>query len=573
MEWLRAEAPRFANKYHDIESNVLEAVLEALFYSLDKLRKDKKYPALTALQTQIMHLLDDGKMEWFELENSKDITALQDLPSQVYIDVLESILKATTYNRDRANADIPGLPRHKAVTVTASLFLHLVGVDRQKFSQGQLVLHLPESLTQQQQHQSKFFLVKLLYELVIICFYLSSDVTARRWTMWLAQVINANCIYNVNLDQQLNNIMIYYIQQFPGQTIHPIEIDLPLIDPGSQYKYQGMNPSIVSCEKGYLINIRAVNYEQKNAVWFKSRAKDDKIRTKNYLVGLSSEYQKIWQVEVVDRSNLPRYDTGIFGLEDCRIFWLNGPQGDPHQAQLDNTDSTNSIIKYGIDFSQLAVSCTTADSRLPFNPQISVGRHGADLCDGKIAIEELIALTKEGTGYRCEKNWLPFIENGKARFIYGYNPLELIDVPVVDQWRNQLGVKNLRLKVQSQCQTKFKKDLPIKLHDYRGSCSPIVCKIANQKVYLVCVHGVIMTNIRYYHSRFLVFNLVWDLLSYTSPFCFKNSGIEYCAGMCLTEDQENIICTYGVEDRQAYFSVIPLKALESQLIYPEEVLM
>ncbi|MFY7843279.1 MAG: hypothetical protein ACOVOR_04610, partial [Rhabdochlamydiaceae bacterium] len=120
---------------------------------------------------------------------------------------------------------------------------------------------------------------------------------------------------------------------------------------------------------------------------------------------------------------------------------------------------------------------------------------------------------------------------------------------------------------QGECQEFLKKDYRrdynLDLSRFRGSAPPISYKDG----YLCLVHEVYHVSdskILYTH-RFIHIGEDFHLKRISKSFVFQTKGIEFCPGMTI--NNEELILTFGREDKEAYFCRMKLEDLEKLFFY------
>ena len=570
-----------------------------------------------------------SEISWFGNHSELSLALADQLDSSELLTLVETILESSVKCRTKE--------KYKLAATTISYVCNLLGLDwsllleENKLDLAFTHRDIDESL----KDEARLIICRALFDLSITYYYCVPP-EQRYKGLTICQTIQANS-HVITPDYQSmlrlsHSNMLFYVQPWPEdeQQIIRLDIALPLTEPGSEHYYQPMNPSIVRCDNGYLVNLRTVNYNQERTVHWHIHDQKNIVRTKNYLLGLSNEYKILWHVPVVDNSPTTRFPTGVLGLEDCRLFWADKQCGDVEAGCFKNgtglveeikeyedeedededgdgrnehpdkgkgkeneleeqltdqlaSEETDSEKLFGLDLSKVYFSCTTADTRLVNGvrcPQISVGCYNRQLVNGQASVAELIPMIKAGMHTRVEKNWLPFIDDaGKQCFIYDCKKaLEVVDNPVAESWKRA----DKFTPRTGQARTILRKSMAIHFEDIRGSASPVRCSMMiageEQDVWLVCVHSVITKQeddgwTRWYQSYFICFDPQWKVLAYTKAFYFKNFGVEYCAGMCLSHDQQSILCTFGVEDCEAYISIIKLSDLSKHLLLVDDLRM
>ena len=314
----------------------------------------------------------------------------------------------------------------------------------------------------------------------------------------------------------------FYVQTLPHRLFMPVEIDLPLIDEGVEERYHPMNPSIIKTSDGYKMICRSVNYTQTGAKFYQTNDKKGIFRTKNFLIHYDKHFNLIAQNELVE--NLPRervrswISDNTKGLDDCRIFEFKG---------------------------RIWFTCTTSDTNPTGNYQISACRLAQDEKEG---VDKLIPLLGPDP-HRCEKNWAPCVIDDELMLIYSYDPF------VVYQ-------PNL---ITGRCEKVVNYKPHHDLSSFRGSASPIIF----DEGYLILIHEVSHMDdyTRKYFHRFVYLTQDFVVQKISRPFIFKHSGIEFCCGMTINHDEDELIIGVGIEDREAYLCFTSLNTIRS-LLYP-----
>lgn len=326
-------------------------------------------------------------------------------------------------------------------------------------------------------------------------------------------------------DQAYRNTLCY-VDGLKNAKFEPIVIDLPCIREGFPARYNLMNPSIQKTATGYNMICRTVNYVQIGAQHFKSLDVLDPtntVRTRNFLVAYNKDIKLISQKEIVeDLPRLKHQARNVLGLEDCRIFGLN-----------------NSIW----------FTCTTLDTNPTGQPQISLCKLADDRSGDVINVEKLIPLIGPDPS-RCEKNWLPFLQDNQLHVLYSYNPL-IIYKPNIDVPFSMINNAVLTKRIASN-------------HDlsrFSGSAAPIEFDDG----YLVLVHETIHTDQRNYIHRFVYLDKDFNITKVSKPFIYFHKGIEYCCGMTIDHSGKNLLMPVGVEDREAFLCSVDLDTVRSLL--------
>lgn len=322
-------------------------------------------------------------------------------------------------------------------------------------------------------------------------------------------------------DQAYKNLLFYCPRLQEKRSI-PIHFDLPLIFQESEEHYYPMNPSILKTENGYRVICRTVNYTQSGAKHFHTNDPNGIFRTRNFLLDYDGHFHLQSQHEIIE--DLPRKRIQSFnleGLDDCRIF------------ALDNA---------------VWFSCTTGDTNPYGTFQISLCKLRETLNDQNVKVEKLIPLMGPDP-YRCEKNWLPFVQDGRIHFIYSYDPFIVFSPDIKT----------------GQCQRSIQYEPSYDFSHFRGSAGPI----AFDDGYLLLVHEVVLQSdlSRCYVHRFLFLDTNFKVIKITKPFYFQHHGVEYCCSMTINHEADELILPLGLEDKEAHLYFFDCDSIRS-LLYP-----
>jgi hypothetical protein len=535
----------------------------------------------------------------------KLITSKRIILDPSVVQSIDILISTVTKHRNQSQ-------HQEAANIVFNIF-EILGIDWTSFDEFKLrfrpLITTDTSLTVDEHRISKESIEKIicncLYELSIVSFYLKIP-NCKEYSLWLTQIVGMNPNVEIGHAKSAMHNYLFCLSMLNGikQQLSVDPDRYPLAK-----RYNCLNPSIIKCDIGYLINLRTVNYYMKENIYYFSKDDDNIIRTQNYLMGLDENLKVLWDIEVMDCAPTTREPSRVHGLEDCRIFWLpedktekysktdikitNGDiienriqsrvteiegtrmtQGAFSAVEVIENDVVNPVNHHssnylGFDLSRLGVSTTTW-IRSQF-PQVAVGRFNPVINeDGKVEIKELIPMTYEKALHRCEKNWVFFTDDeNKSHFIYDHWPLTMIEARPVNEW---MAGKSVR-PMHTICRMSMHKEQPLRMMSHRGSSLPIryiLWKGAKNEVdiHLICVHSVIFNNKRrYYYNKLLAYDLNWNLVAISKPFNIMHKGIEYCAGMVLDHSGKNLIFTLGVEDREAYIVSVKREEID-ELMFP-----
>lgn len=282
--------------------------------------------------------------------------------------------------------------------------------------------------------------------------------------------------------------------------------------------YVPCNPSVIAEPDGYLVNCRAVNYLQRNALAYEFPEGDGVVRTRNVLMRLAPDLSVRDEREIHGVPPPPR-EARIQGLEDMRLL-------------------------------------RTAEGLLGF--AVTADRHPSGLvgmCVVRLAedgqVRSVAALTGQGH-LRVEKNWVPYLgPAGEPRLIYALEPLTRLTVD----------------PVSGACRVLEERQLAWDLSGARGSGGPVPFEREGRPGELLLVHEVALLpgwRRRYLH-RFVWLDADGAGAAATRAFWFRGLGVEFAAGLCRAHEPGDLLVSLGVEDREAWLARIPAESVRARL--------
>jgi hypothetical protein len=312
--------------------------------------------------------------------------------------------------------------------------------------------------------------------------------------------------------------------------------------------YFATNPSITTGgrENSRLwINLRLINYTQKAASEFNSLDPDGIIRTENMIMECHWELKdidytngKILEMKGVSERLFP---SPVTGMEDLHFI-----VGNCETAPFPTFTGTSRQIRKDT-IPQIAMIYTNFyDASLP-------ERYEAN------DIVHLISPKMD----RCEKNWIPFIENGEMKVIYDYHPFSIYRIPS-NVTRGTESDRSTILIVEPIKELEC--DLRIGNGNRRGSAMASLSKVFDG--YLVVVHEIafLKDHARKYFHRFLLFNRKWELKRLSHLYSLRKGMVEFIAGIAVNHDETEFVISYGIEDREAWISRFRLANLFEKMI-------
>lgn len=327
------------------------------------------------------------------------------------------------------------------------------------------------------------------------------------------------------------NNMRFYLQNLKNVRLINLPIRLPLLREGSTLRCLPANPSILKTDDGYIAICRCVNFTQRGAMEYKllEPRPDGKVltKTRNFLLKYDKDFKLLSQKEIIDEISGPmkhKPHTDVEGIEDSRIF------------------------KYE---NALWATCVIWDTNEYHIPQTCLYRladpdSSPSTDKSRISVDYFIPLQGPDPK-RCEKNWLPFIKDGKIYTIYSYDPL------IVNQVDPATG----------RCKEVIRHEQTNDYTTFRGSAAPIKF----DEGYLVVIHQVAFANDgRHYFHRFLKLDNDFQITHVSKPFTYDHNGVEFCCGMTVDHSGKNLIMSLGIEDRQAMLAFVDFDTIRSLLV-------
>jgi len=167
-------------------------------------------------------------------------------------------------------------------------------------------------------------------------------------------------------------------------------------------------------------------------------------------------------------------------------------------------------------------------------------------------LENLVCLASPyGIGFECEKNWVPFEDNG-SKFIYNWHPLRIVDAsnpsftyiisesPTPTFFENVRGSSNFLRHGPKEC-----------LADTQIGIVHVVQHLTPRKYY----HMIVKVSIDPITSAA-------KLLSYSLPFYFYQNAIEYVLGIALGSRADELIVAVSSNDADPSFCLLDLSKIK-----------
>lgn len=272
-----------------------------------------------------------------------------------------------------------------------------------------------------------------------------------------------------------------------------------------QPNFEPTSASFLSYKGQPLLNVRYVNYRLTPEGLYIIYHPKGSLETQNLLCTVSEDLSAItdskWITNLVD---LPVTDEQIQGIEDVRL-WLN---------------------KSG----ELQFIATQRQWSPSKQNRIMVGSVATDTYHTCHVVEP-------PTPTGCEKNWIPFVLDGKDVFIYQWQPFQI----------GEIVGDHLELIVN--------KPMPPLLNGLKGST---IFQLF-QDNWIGVVHSSKDGSPRKYFHYLIVLDKVTGLpLQISQKFVFGRLGVEFCIGFCLEDGSNRIRFWYSQHDRDLAWLSVPL---------------
>lgn len=270
------------------------------------------------------------------------------------------------------------------------------------------------------------------------------------------------------------------------------------INNGDGYKL--LNPSIARWRDELWMIQRTVNYEL-TADGNYVPVVDDNIRTKNWLCKLDHQLNVVESHPIGNPRDwpTPRWPL-VLGFEDSRLF--------VHDDQLWTSSTVRELNEQGLAQMVLA--------RLDLSDP-----NGVRYCDWKV-MNPIHTRTPQ-----YEKNWMPIADQDQTRFVYGSDPIRIID---------------------ADGQTTLIRNHPLSAEHWRGGSQAIPFKDG----YLFAIHETVIPSYkeRTYLHRFVWCDSDWRISRISDAMILKSRGIEFISGMAAIDGR--IIMSFGYKDSESW---------------------
>jgi tetratricopeptide (TPR) repeat protein len=336
------------------------------------------------------------------------------------------------------------------------------------------------------------------YENTILACYISGKTKLNG----LHNMVTYINTYKHHLDNVWDNIF-YYVEPLNSNTYggEYTRLLFPMYN-----EYHVSSCAIIPYKDKILMNARFVNYSIDNKGQYHIRSGDGRVKTKNGLTYLNQLYYPMEDIKLIKEEPQNIYNSNIEGLEDVRLFLFKN--------KLWFTASSKNITQDG----KIVIACGE------YNPESTLMNN--------------ISVLAPPNPSNCEKNWIfvPSLSKDTMNFIYGWHPLEI-------------GAINSEKKLEIH--TKF--ETPTFFSRFRGSSNIYEY---NGRWWCV-VHFVKYSTPRVYYHSIISFNR--DSMkpeTYSLPFCFRKTAIEYCLGIHIRDGK--ICFIFSQNDNEPGFVTVPI---------------
>lgn len=340
--------------------------------------------------------------------------------------------------------------------------------------------------------------ITVLSHIGLACYYLGKIDEAIE--AFESVIISYIASWNLRNDCLINLSKV--MDQLPFNRLIPVECDLP-------YGYHHSSTSIIPYNSGYMMCVRSVNYIIRDDGGYNMYDPHNIVRTTNYLVETDSNLKTLTAKTLTDTTDNKKYNVNIIGMEDIRLFGGNY---------------------------FLTVYPQINSERIP---QMCLGQYDSDG-----SVTKIVPL-KVTENIQCEKNWMPFIKDGKIYVIYSVGSLRIYTIDPDD------GEMKL---------VKDETNTDVNMNEFRGSAPPIPYKNG----YIFTIHQVYHSDPRKYFHRFIWMDKDFNNIKYSKLFYFQNVEIEFNLSICHHED--GLLMPYSFRDSSSTIGILSYDKLDSLLM-------
>ncbi len=343
---------------------------------------------------------------------------------------------------------------------------------------------------------------------------------------------------NLDLRKNLINNYRYYIRPLSYYINYNncFSFDIDINNKSNPNNFS-INPSIVYFNNKYIISSREINYNyhldydysdwsgpniySNNFIFIVNNLDD--LKNKNYILHKKINFNL--------SPNFKFYDNFFMGFEDLRLFIYDNKLFGICTAKFTNDKNLNEMCL-----------CYFDDNYDVYN----------------------ICILNNYNNHINQKNWCPFVnnQNNKLQFLYSNNPTT--QILTFDTSNNNCI---LDYNIQNNINTSF----------FRGNSKLIWLNNEKENItgYLYMIHEVANIQLnhpnkfrRYYYHRFVLLDTNFNIIKLSPLFFLLDNTIEFVCGLEYDENNNNIIITFGYEDKKSYlinFNFSDLKKILKEL--------
>ncbi len=272
------------------------------------------------------------------------------------------------------------------------------------------------------------------------------------------------------------------------------------------------NPTLAHGPHGLTAIVRSGNYTVDDRGQYTANDHDSVVRSANYLLQLAPD-GTVSEVNLIDDEAV-RADPPLFavtGFEDCRLIWHEGAWWASATRRDANPDGICQMVLLRLD--------------------------------GARAVE-VIPLSDGVSDH--EKNWMPVVTGGPDLcFVYSIAPTVVMRVDP--------ATRDVTRVVRQRA--------PALARRLRGGGQ--VLPVAEGWLAIAHDATIVDGGARVYTHRWVWFDVDWRLSRISPGFLLRERGIEFAAG--LAREGDDLLLTFGVQDREAWFGRVALAEVMSML--------
>lgn len=273
------------------------------------------------------------------------------------------------------------------------------------------------------------------------------------------------------------------------------------------------NASIVHQDNGFLVSARSSNSNTVREISPPAGFSFNDLTNENHLFYFNKKDDLVNHQLIDDQSVRDIGGSDYHGIEDIRLFYLRDEIHGiaTHVTIKDKLEAAEYIAR--------PVTFLLKDNRI---------------VDPK--------LWESPIGKKIEKNWTPLVKDEILYLAYNLNPLCLF-------------------KVDSHNGSLIAGELTNDLIKFCGG-TPFI-EIGNFFI-SVAHHPKFSIDKHYYRHCFIVLDHAFEVVEISEPFFIQRRGIEFACG--LIREKDDLILSYGVADRSAFYSRFSINSLRKFLV-------